>query len=332
MDRTEQKALTCTFLVTRLARLQSPARAITPSITSLGARSRWGRTCGGPDMTTARLAGPYAGRAVPQRPNDLPDYEQPPLVEVALAVQHRPLPLRQGHLGFFWSRVIQAYPRTQDLPPLESPPITSDTEHEPMITLELGGSPRVNRAWFFGHDDTRLLQVQADRFVANWRGHTGEDTYPRFESVLAEFSNSLTTFDQVLEEHGLPRRVSERVEVTYVNWIPDCALPDLLRDLQPGDDGVPGIRSDERVAYRWTLQDGGPLPRSLQMQAHTARRKEGDRVAPGCMMTFTFSAPVAPGISGDELQEAMGDGRNTIVRAFTAVTRTDMHDRWGRLK
>jgi len=286
----------------------------------------------GPRMSTSHVAEPYAERAVPQRPDDLPDYERPPLVEVALAVQHRSLPLRQGHLGFFWAQVIGDYPRTQDLPPLESPPTTSDFDHEPMITLELASAPRVHRAWFLGHDDTRLLQVQADRFVANWRGHTGEDTYPRFESILAEFTTSLATFDRVLKERGLPRRVSEQVEVTYVNWIPDCGLGDLLNDLQPGDDGVPGVKSDERVAYRWTLQDGGPLPRSLQMQAHTARRKEDDRVVPGCMMTFTFSAPVPPGISDDDLQEAMGDGRNTIVRAFTAVTRTEMHDRWGRLK
>lgn len=284
-------------------------------------------------MATPHLAGPYADRAVPQRPDDLPDYEKPPLVEVALAVQHRPLPLRQGHLGLFWSRVIGDYPRTQDLPPLEPPSAMSDAHGEPMITLELGSSPRVNRAWFVGHDDTRLLQVQADRFVANWRSRAGDDSYPRFESILQEFSRSLETFDQVLGDNGMPHRASEQIEVTYVNWIPDCALPELLVDLiRRDDDGVPGIRTDDRLAYRWVLEDEEPLPRSLQMNAHTARRKEGDRVIPGCMMTFTFSAPVPPEIGDDDVQEAMNDGRNTIVRAFTAVTTPEMHDRWGRLK
>ena len=41
-----------------------------------------------------------------ERPPDLPDFNRPPLIEVALGVQFEPLPqMRQGHVGLFWAEI-----------------------------------------------------------------------------------------------------------------------------------------------------------------------------------------------------------------------------------
>ena len=54
------------------------------------------------------------------RPEHLPDFDDPPVVETVLSVQFEPLPLVQAaHLGLLWNEYRAAFPKTDERPALE---------------------------------------------------------------------------------------------------------------------------------------------------------------------------------------------------------------------
>ena len=54
------------------------------------------------------------------RPKHLPNFDNPPVVETALSVQFGPLPLlKTAHLGLLWSDYREAFPRSEERPPLD---------------------------------------------------------------------------------------------------------------------------------------------------------------------------------------------------------------------
>ena len=61
---------------------------------------------------------------LPARPENLPDFERPPIDEVVLGLEFRRLEgFTQAHLGELWSEIKAEYPRTEDHPALiEMPP------------------------------------------------------------------------------------------------------------------------------------------------------------------------------------------------------------------
>ena len=56
----------------------------------------------------------------------LPDFENPPLVEVALSVQFEPIEqMRTPQIGLLWTEFRHRFPVTQEHPPVD-PELTSD--------------------------------------------------------------------------------------------------------------------------------------------------------------------------------------------------------------
>src|SRR4051794_4820338 len=106
--------------------------------------------------------------------NPLPEYERPPIDEVVVGVQFEPLKdFHVAHLGRFWSKVRDRYPLTEDQPPLPA-----QIEHpepkpaESRLTFATGIVP-TPRSWFLDNSKNRLLQLQHDRFLRNWRRTEG---------------------------------------------------------------------------------------------------------------------------------------------------------------
>ncbi|HME67289.1 MAG TPA: hypothetical protein VKG61_20545, partial [Streptosporangiaceae bacterium] len=60
--------------------------------------------------------------AMKQRPDDLPDYHNPPVDEVVIAVQFEPIKgFLENHIQEFWRTVRADYPIAQIQPRLEGP-------------------------------------------------------------------------------------------------------------------------------------------------------------------------------------------------------------------
>ena len=149
------------------------------------------------------------------RPADLPDFERPPLVEVVLSVQFAELRgYRTLHAGLLWERKFrEAYPEFSEHAPLDPVFETfgSRSPAEPRFEIRQLAGPPVPRVWLINPDKTELIQIQADRFVHNWR-KVGRADYPRYEHLKDRFFERLRQVEAFAESEGIGKlsRTSER--------------------------------------------------------------------------------------------------------------------------
>jgi uncharacterized protein (TIGR04255 family) len=113
---------------------------------------------------------------------EFPVLEHPPIVEVVCGISFAPVPLDVMDLGVYWNE------RRSDYPVKSLQPALMDGNE-----FVLGNPPM--RAMLSSGNSVRILQLQHDRFVMNWRA-VGEG-YPRF-STRTESGPGLR--DQALEE------------------------------------------------------------------------------------------------------------------------------------
>jgi uncharacterized protein (TIGR04255 family) len=270
---------------------------------------------------------------VADRPADLPEFDRPPVVEVAIGIQFDPIRgFRQAHLGLFWDRVRADYPKSQDQERLETPieSLAGDVGL-PMIKLELLDSPPVNRAWFISEDDSLLIQLQDDRLIHNWRHRGGE--YPRFEPLLDLFWSQAETLTTVVAEAALSAMPVRQTEVTYINWIDTSEVTEFFRPSIASTIEIPGIGPApdlQRWAARYPVEDDGELRGRLSVEVQPGRRVEEGKVSAGFQLALTFRAPVGSGVDRDAISSLLQLGRTAIVRTFTALTTDAMHTTWGR--
>src|SRR5467141_1522632 len=102
------------------------------------------------------------------RPADLPDFEEPPVVETVLSVQFEPLTdMRTAHLGLLWGKFRANFPKTEERPTLERVfeqfPDTPRTRLGPQLkTYE---NPPIPSFFFKQKTAYEMIQVQPDRFI-----------------------------------------------------------------------------------------------------------------------------------------------------------------------
>src|SRR5690606_13889432 len=65
----------------------------------------------------------------------------------------------------------------------------------------------------------RLVQIQGDRFLYNWKRVTSNWPYPSFEKVFKQFETNLMQYIAFLESEALKPITYRQFELTYVNHI-----------------------------------------------------------------------------------------------------------------
>jgi uncharacterized protein (TIGR04255 family) len=151
----------------------------------------------------------------------LPHFDDPPVVETVLGVEFVPLEKWHiPHFGLFWHDIRGEYPRFEVQPPLASPIEKFGQEAGPpqRLALEMLTHPPV-RCWFIDRSEKRLLQVQNDRFIHNWRKAGSVETYPHYENIRPLFEREWERFCLFLKSHDLGTPEVRQCEVTYVNHI-----------------------------------------------------------------------------------------------------------------
>jgi len=138
----------------------------------------------------------------------LPAFENPPVIEVVCGIVFEAIKgFRAHHLGLFWQMVRDEFP---------------DCEHAirlgfPKEQLDLANY--LPRVWFISEDKHRLIQLQDNRLLFNWRKtETGED-YPHYIIIIKAFSDYLGIFQKFLKEKALGTLNPESCELTYINHI-----------------------------------------------------------------------------------------------------------------
>lgn len=272
---------------------------------------------------------------------DLPDYERPPVVEIALSMQFAPLSrLRNIHAGLIWNELKPAFPKYQEHPAL--PPVFEVFgPNQKMMGLGLGPqiefltTAPVNRYWFLNESGSELVQIQQDRILYNWRKHEDQDVYPRYETIRANFAKTLEQLLAIFAANDLGAVQPNQCEVTYINYVTvqDGVAPraNLHRMLAPfsgnNTDGFLPDLEDLQMQLRFPIKQEGRNVGRLYVQIGPALRT-ADRQA-GIQITLTARGkPRTETV--DAAFELLDVGREYIVRGFDSITTPEMHESWGK--
>lgn len=270
-----------------------------------------------------------------ERPSDLPDYENPPIDEVAIGVQFPPISgMYDAHVGLYWQQIRGDYPRAESQPRFEGPiEAASASPPQPPVSIQFPlSAPAQGRTWLIAEADDYLIQVQNTRFIQNWRRR--EAAYEYFEEIWDLFESHYGTFKELLANEGLAAPRVQQVEVTYINWIADLAPSKFVnlatqsevsaygRSLEPEDLGLNA---------RYRLDDGTGAVERLYVQCQAAVRATDPSVS-GYQLAFVHRAAKATGLVDEEIRSYAFAGRAIIVNAFTDLTTPLAHEHWGRIR
>ncbi|MFQ5853060.1 MAG: TIGR04255 family protein [Candidatus Binatia bacterium] len=264
----------------------------------------------------------------------LPEYDQPPVIETLLGVQFDPIErFSILHFGVYWTGIKSDYPSYELQPPLGSlvEKFGEEAWKKPGVRLELLHAPEV-RCWFTDKSGTRLIQVQRDRFIHNWRKVKDEDVYPRYAQIKPKFFDEWEGLNRFLEQADLGKPEVNQCEVTYVNHIEmgkawasfgelnkviSCWSGSYSGDFLPGPESVLVNASFVIPGQR------GRLHVALQRAIRTRDAKE--------VLQLTLTARGKPASSrSQDIAEWFDLGHEWIVRGFTDLTTKEMHKTWGR--
>lgn len=271
----------------------------------------------------------------PATMGQLPDYENPPVVETILGVQFELLPgLRNAHLGGFWKTLdTSEWSTVADAPPL--PPqferFAEAFKWAPGFHFQLTQDP-ASRLQIKNRDGDRMIQLQNGRLHFNWLGQPGQK-YPRYEKVREGFVWALQRFTEFLAQEKLGEFRPNQWEVTYLNHIPHGTVwntPDdwaFFRPLAPMPTVEGTIRGESFTGgWHFVIPDqSGRL--HVEWQHHVKPEPEKQEII---VLTFTARGPIQQ--SEDALQAVLLGvdlGREIIVRSFREFMNDAANNYWG---
>jgi uncharacterized protein (TIGR04255 family) len=263
----------------------------------------------------------------------LPDFQQPPVDEVALSIQFPPIPgFNVQHYGLYFQRTRKEYPRFDVQPPITNLREQFGKGHiGRQLGLTLVDAPEV-RAWYLDESGSRLIQIQRDRFVHNWRKVTGNEAYPRYPSIRESLEKEWLRFCEFLRDERLERPKVNQCEVLYVNnieygkgWNGFGELEKVIATLSTPKPKNRFLPSPERVSMQVVYRLEEDAGRLYVQFNPVIRARDGTEV-----LQMSLTARGAPKSSSNEDVFAWLDlGRKWVVRGFADFTTPEMHRVWG---
>lgn len=274
-------------------------------------------------------------------PERLPEYERPPVVEVALAIEFdEPVGFRSLDLGRIAAEWSDDLPLAEERPPLPrmGPPTEDllDDLVDSLFELDSSALEEPPRLWLQNEIGDQVVQIQRDRLVVNWRKE-GAGNYPRYgfvRDLLQDSWNRLTRICGVLSSEA---PVPDLCEAQYINHI-------------GAEQGWNSPRDTARLIVPWHgVEDSEFLPTThlcgFNMHCHFSADQEGWLDIDG-WTTSVMSADNEPTSErlilnltsrGHALRNDFDSAlvffdvaHGWIVRGFTEVTSPLAHEIWGR--
>lgn len=249
-------------------------------------------------------------------------FANPPINEVVLGQTFHPRhDLLVPYIGEFWTLMKGQYPKCSHAAPI----IASGTT--PTFDFETS----VPRVWLISEDETRLIQVQQDRFYFNWRQTKVREDYIRFGSIKTEFDRVFGEFARYVASRTGQALKAERYELNYINIL-DCGqgwefpadIGNVLRDLC-WTQGQRFLSSPKRVSakFEFALPEGfGVMTAALDPARTAESRREVFRLE----LAAAADADVVARVSFDEW---VAVAHEWIVSGFKDLTTPTMHtDHW----
>jgi uncharacterized protein (TIGR04255 family) len=258
----------------------------------------------------------------------LPDFENPPAVETLMGVHFAPVEKWQSpHFGLFWARIKENYPRVEMQAPVIQPSAV-----EGVLSRIQSPTEFPLRCWFFNQDETRLIQVQSNMFLHNWRRTARAERYLHYDDLRPHFEREWRAFRDFLEQEGLGAVKASACEVTYVNHIDRGSGWETFADLSsvfPNWSSATShnvLPSPELVAINasYPLKD---VEGHLQISAQPVVRQQDAKET----IQLTVTARCKPSSSSDvDIYRGLDEARKWVVLGFTDFTSPKMHEMWGR--
>jgi uncharacterized protein (TIGR04255 family) len=253
----------------------------------------------------------------------LPSFERPPVMEVVVAIESRPIseldPFALVELHKQWSGT---HPVGQIVP--AAPSASAD---QPVPTFEFVQGPPPLRLWSLTEDGDSLIQVQDDRLVLNWRKARAGSEYPRYVVMRREFEQFWQTYSDFLVQRFGREVEPATAEVTFINAIP-------LQGGREASDVVnllakPSLLGrSHQVAYQHVRQlEGGESSLTGTLVLNVQSQMDRD---PLLRLAITGRIDLF-GRSVDPLQ-ALDAAHEEVVNTFVGVTTADMQQAWGRTR
>jgi len=256
---------------------------------------------------------------------------------LALGVQFECLDrLKAVHYGIWWKAIRDQFPKVEEhnaLPPIVEPLDMAQTVE---VKLRISDRPPPVRLWFLNEEATRLIQVQNDRFVYNWRKRgPSKEPYPSYDVLIEDFMKHLESFCDFVAEGKHGAFVPTMCEITYVDhivagqgWKDHSEMHKLIAPVSPqySDDFLPPMES-LLFNTSYLFKKGAKALGRLRVNANPAfRGKEKEPIT--VMNVGAFAPPIGPNIEG--IRKALDRAHEWTVRGFTSMTPKEMHKVWGR--
>jgi uncharacterized protein (TIGR04255 family) len=258
-------------------------------------------------------------------------FGSPPVIETVLAVQFSRLSNYSSALaGLFWrDNFPSGWTTISDMPTLLDAQEVFGEEvkwAQPQIQFSPGDAS--SRTQIVRDDEERTIQVQASRFVLNWRRKSG--AYPSFNAILPEFNASFGQFSAFAMASGLGKISPNHWEVTYVNQLPKGELWETVDDWKNifpciSAPTVQGSIGPENQGADWRYVIRENLAR-LYITLRYAR-VSADGPDP-ILLQLTARGRVIDGDASASLESGFNLGHGAIVDAFVNMTSHRAHLHW----
>jgi len=263
----------------------------------------------------------------------LPDYDNPPVVETVFGVQFKPLAgFTNAHLGAFWQTLgLENWPKVSDMPPLprQEERFTPEAQWGKTLRFQITQDPKA-RLQIRNGDGNRLIQLQNGRFHLNWIGEDG-GKYPRFKQLKEEFETYLKQFAAFLSDYQLGPIEFDQWETTYVNKIPQTVwkTPADWGFFQPLNamPSIEGLIEAESFSGEWHFVIPDRRGR-LHIHWQHAKDSETDETS-HIQLNLTARGPLPEG--SDSFANVMAGidlGHCTIVSSFCYLMSDNANSEW----
>jgi uncharacterized protein (TIGR04255 family) len=261
------------------------------------------------------------------------DFKRPPVVEVALAIQHGAPTADVLDIAALSTRLKGEFPAREEHP--SRPPIQEQfgpVPPGPPFQIQFLSQPPMSRFWLLSANGSRLLQVQHDLVALNWRKVDDQRVYPRYGSLKQPLRRYIREYTEVLREAGKSDLEPNWCEVLYVNHVMPLEgqkqrppLSDVLAGIKPLRTKFLPDPEDAQFATRYVIEKNSqPLGRLTAMVSPAVRNE--DQVP---LWIFTLTSRVlASEPSVKSALAALDIGREWVVRAFKEMTTAKMHEVW----
>lgn len=276
-----------------------------------------------------------------KQPHSLPKFKEPPVVETVFGVFFRPQPkFGIARRVLFWSSLQDQFPNVEEKANVEE--VRESFGDDALsggsqIRWEVSNEPPSPRLWAKSDDGRHTIQIQRNALLVNWERDLSKplEPYIPFDERRKGYKEQLTKLDDFFCSQNMGHVEPTSCFVTYVNHI-EC---------EPESEPYASVMERTLTTWQNTTSDdwlsGIEMPTvNLSAVLPDQQGRLHVNVVPGVrqrdqknILRLELTARGKPLESSIDASLLWIDlGHEWVVRGFSSLTRSEMHEKWGRIQ